>query len=459
MKKVFLILFLILILPVRAHAYIDPGSGGYLVGSVFPMIAGFFAMFFALFLHFFRHTLKNFFRNLWNKRRQVLIVLLILGVLGLGFFLVKKFVLDRAKFDESLSGAHMYDASAVADGYNLFEGKLIDMQGKTVKEWKSISLGVIDKNGDYYAQKSFEAPVWGRYTWDDKVVWEKSFPIHHEILLTPRDTIMTFTKEVRTYQGRPVEFDVILELDKNGNELQRFSFWDHLKEFQQYHKKLELDQPPTFMIPESHRKDKSIWGGNYDYYHLNSLSLIGPNALEKAHPAFRSGNWLISFRHGSMVFILDQDTKKVLWRAIYDQVPDRLEGPHAPWMLPDGNILLFDNGRYRGWSRIVELEPATLKIAWEYRDKGFYTLSQGYVQELANGNMLVTEAEEGRVFELTRDKRIAWEYYHPEKQNEKNSTDEKKWGLRQEIYRMTRYPKTMIDHLLHAPAASQAGAL
>ncbi len=454
MKKVFFLLFGVLCLPARAHAYIDPGSGGYLVGSILPMIAGFVAMFFAFFIHFFRHTLWNFFKNFRNKRRWLLILLLALGVSGLGYFLVMKFVIERAYFDASLSGAHMYDAAAAEDGYNLFEGKLIDMQGKIVKEWKQLSLGVIDKNGDYYAQQSFEAPVWGRYAWNGRVIWEKNFPIHHEILFTPRDTIMTFTKEVHTYQGRPVEFDVILELDKDGNELQRFSFWDHLKEFQQYHKKLELDQPPTFMIPESHRKDKSIWGGNYDYYHLNSLSLISSNALEKVHPAFRPGNWLISFRHGSIVFILDQDTKEVLWRAIYDQVPDRLEGPHAPWLLPDGNILLFDNGRYRGWSRILELEPVTLKIAWEYRDKSFYTLSQGYVQELSNRNMLVTEAEKGRVFELTREKRIVWEYYHPDKQNKKNSTDKKKWGLRQEIYRMTRYPKAMIDQFLKDSAAS-----
>ncbi|MBF0490788.1 MAG: aryl-sulfate sulfotransferase, partial [Candidatus Omnitrophica bacterium] len=268
------------------------------------------------------------------------------------------------------------------------------------------------------------------------------------IVLTPKGTVITFTKEVHIYQGRDVEFDVILEFDKDGQLIKRFSLWDHLKEFQQFHKKLELDMPKTFVIPEEHREKKSVWGGSYDYYHLNSLSILPSNAREGTHPAFRAGNWLISFRHGSMVFILDQDTQQILWRAIYDQVPDRLEGPHAPQMLANGNILILDNGRYRKWSRIIELDPVTLKPVWEFKEQDFYTLSQGYVQRLPNDNMLVTEAENGYVFELTGDKKIVWEFYHPDQQNKTNSTDEKKWGLRQEIYRMTSYSKEEIDRLL-----------
>lgn len=390
---------------------------------------------------------------IFSRRKPQIIFTLLLVILfiafGAFFYLKKKASASAPLFDEKLSGVHMYDASRVEEGYNLFEGKLIDMQGKVVKQWSNIYLGVIDQNGDYYAQQSYEAPKWGRYTWDDKIIWEKHFPIHHEILLTPQNTVITFTKEVHTYQGRAVEFDVILEFDKDGNELQRYSFWEHLEEFQKYHKKLELDMPPTFIIPEDHRKDKSIWGGNYDYYHLNSLSVVPENVMQGTHPAFQPGNWVISFRHGSMIFILDRDTKKILWRAIDDQVKGRLEGPHAPSMLANGHILVLDNGRYRKWSRVIEINPIDLSVAWEYRADNFYTLSQGGVQKLSNGNMLVTQAEEGHAFELTPDKKVIWEFYHPEKQNKSNSMDEKKWGLRQEIYRMTRYPKKFIDQYLN----------
>jgi len=413
------------------------------------MIGGFFAVASAFLIHFFRNIIGKAIRIFWNKHRILSILIvgaaaLVTGVLAYRFF----YEPAVGKFNPSLSGAHIRDAAKVFPGYNLYEGKLMDLEGKLVKKWSSVNLGTLDTNGDYYAQKYFEAPVWGKYTWDDKVVWEKNFPIHHEILLTPKGTIITFTKEVHEYQGRNVEFDVILEFDTNGKELQAFSFWDHLKEFQKYHAKLELDMPPTFVIPETHRKTKSVWGGNYDYYHLNSLSIIPENSMAGKHAAFRPGNWLVAFRHGSIIFIMDQDTKKVLWRAVYTQVKDRLEGPHTPSMLPDGNILLFDNGRYRKWSRVLVIDPVTLKVVWEYRGKNFYTLSQGSVQRLPNGNLLVTEAEEGHVFEITPDKRKVWEFYHPEKQGDKDQAEKKKWGRRREIYRMTRYPKEMIDRVL-----------
>ncbi len=435
--------------PADAGAYIDPGSGGYLISSILTGIIAFFAFASAVVIHFFRSIIIKGVSFLWCRHRVFFLagILIVSGMFG--FFIFKALHMPSiVKFDRARSGVHSVDTSRVSPGYNLYEGKLMDNQGRVVKQWPSIYLGVIDKNGDYYAEKYFEAPLWGRYTWDGKVVWEKHFPIHHELLLTPQGTVMTFTKEVHRYNGRDVEFDVILEYDKDGNELQRYSLWDHLQEFQKYHKKLELDMPANIPMPQNHRMVKSVFGGHYDYYHLNSLSIVPPTPLQGRHPAFTPGNWLISLRHGSMVFILDKDSHKILWRAIDDQVKDRLEGPHAPSMIPNGNILLLDNGRYRKWSRLLELNPMTLKVVWEYRSEHFYSLSQGFVQKLSNQNMLVTEAEEGRVFELTPDNRIVWEFYNPDKQNEKNSTDKKKWGQRQEIYRMTRYPPNMIDPLL-----------
>ena len=49
----------------------------------------------------------------------------------------------------------------------------------------------------------------------------------------------------------------------------------------------------------------------------------------------------------------------------------------------------------------LKLILSSLDILWEYRAEGFYTLSQGYAQRLANGNTLVTESERGRAFEIT----------------------------------------------------------
>jgi uncharacterized membrane protein len=443
--------FLLLLNLNLISAYIDPGTGGYLATSLWSSLSFYAAIVFAALVAFFSRHLINPIKNFYREKKKlfhiILIILIIILVLAV-YYLIPK----TPKFNESLSGAHIYNSSRIFPGYGLYEGKLIDMNGNLIKKWNSTYIGVIDKNGDYYADKYYDAPIWGRYSWNDSLIWEMNLPIHHEILLTPENTVITFTKETHEYNGRKVEFDVILEFAKNGTLVDRWSTWDNLEYLHQFHKQLELDRPASYKIPDSNKLNNSIWGGDYDYYHLNSIALVPNNSLQGTHPAFNPGNWIISFRHGSMIFILDKNTKQVLWRAIYDQISGNLEGPHTPMMTSNGNIIVMDNGRYRGWSRIISINPATLNITWEYKTenpKDFFSLSQSSVQLLPNYNIFVTEAEKGRVFELTPDKKIVWEFYHPDRQNETNSNAKEKWGQRQEIYRMTKYDKLFIDDLMN----------
>jgi len=104
--------------------------------------------------------------------------------------------LEEPHFDEKLSGARAYDTDRVSPGYNLFDGRLIDIDGRVVKTWKERYLGVILPDGRYVAQEHYESKKWGMYTWDDKPVWEKDVSIHHDIVITPANTILTSTKEM-----------------------------------------------------------------------------------------------------------------------------------------------------------------------------------------------------------------------------------------------------------------------
>jgi len=329
------------------------------------------------------------------------------------------------------------------NGYTLVEGDLITNDGIIINSWPYWYLGSIDTNGDFYAQQHYESAIWGRYTWNGTKIWEIDMPIHHEILLEG-DRIYVLTKEVQQYNERNVEFDVIVELDKNGTILSNWSTWDHLEEIQEHHRELELDKPPTSDVEENTWKNTSIWGGNYDYYHMNAISLVPNNTMQTLHPAFNPGNYIISFRHGSMVFIIDKVSGQILWKAIFDQVEGNLEGPHSPKMLPDGSILIYDNGRYRGWTRLIKLNPVNLDVLWEYKNDDFFSYSQGFVQPLPNGNILVTESEKGHVFEINSRNQKVWEWWHPEMINE---TDHKAYGKRDEIYRATRYSKEFIDQI------------
>ena len=113
-------------------------------------------------------------------------------------------------------------------------------------------------------------------------------------------------------------------------------------------------------------------------------------------------------------------------------------------MLESGNILLFDNGLSRGWSRAIELDPLSGEIVWTYEAeprKSFYTVGRGSAQRLPNGNTLLAESGKGRAIEVTRDGDIVWEFNCP-------------YGVgpqsRASIVRMVHHPAERIDALLTA---------
>ena len=454
-QLILFILGLLFVMPL-GFAYIDPGTGGYLLQAMWQYVVAMFAFASAFVIHFFRFTLKNWFKKPAVKYGSISLSFLLIFI-GLVFWILPHMATtamqDVDDFDPDVVGVIYHNPELAYNGYSLYEGKLIDMDGNLVNEWtRGIYLGYIASDGYYYAQHCFECLTWGKYTWDGEVVWELDIPIHHEIIESPWGTIFTTGKTVHDYNGRNVEFDTILEFDTDGNLLREFSLWDNFQEFKKFHAPLELDKPRNALLADNTRKDvTSIWGGNYDYYHLNSISFVPLTPYYGMHPAFNPGNWIISFRHGSMVFILDNETQQIHWTGIHNQVPGTLDGQHTPFMLENGNIIIMDNGRGRGWSRVIELNPVTMQLEWEYvadPKEDFFTMSQGMAQPLTNGNFLITESEPGRVFEITRDGELVWDFYHPEAQGPHNSAVEELWGKRQQIYRMTRYSADFIEQFL-----------
>jgi len=92
-------------------------------------------------------------------------------------------------------------------------------------------------------------------------------------------------------------------------------------------------------------------------------------------------------------------------------------GQHAPTLLANGNVLIFDNGVHRlddamPYSRVIEVNPATNQIVWKYQDKpawNFFSPRMGLAQRLPNGNTLITESSFGRFFEVTSQGEIVWD--------------------------------------------------
>ena len=123
---------------------------------------------------------------------------------------------------------------------------------------------------------------------------------------------------------------------------------------------------------------------------------------------------MLSMRAVSALAVLDRVTGEVKWT---------MRGPflrqHDPDTLPDGTLLVFDNrsrnlAKSGGNSRIVRIDPLSMQPLWTYEGSQahpFFTNIQGKLQPLPNGNILVVEAEGGRIFEIEQPSgEIVWEF-------------------------------------------------
>ena len=92
---------------------------------------------------------------------------------------------------------------------------------------------------------------------------------------------------------------------------------------------------------------------------------------------------------------------------------------HDVQMLDNGNLLFFANGIYtplNPFSRVIELNPETGEEVWDYRGQPTWTFFSPNIsgaQRLWSGNPLICAGQMGRVFEVTPDQEIVWEYVSP----------------------------------------------
>jgi len=130
------------------------------------------------------------------------------------------------------------------------------------------------------------------------------------------------------------------------------------------------------------------------------------------------GNILTSFRRLDTVAIIDKQSGRFQWKWGRGELGHQ----HNPSPLGNGNVLIFDNSmhcaRHSGspGSRVVEVNSTTNRIEWSYETRPPWDFFSGHIsgaQRLANGNTLVCEGVQGRLFEVTREKEVVWEYVNP----------------------------------------------
>jgi hypothetical protein len=353
------------------------------------------------------------------------------------------------------SGVILYDKKLSFQGLNLYNSRdlttayLMDMSGNIVHSWTSrISehdgwhYVELFKNGDLLANVDEEA--WIKLGWNSDVKWVSHGRYHHDVAVAENQDIYTFARkdDLVFHYGLPLpilnECIVILSpegmvkreipLYKIVNKKFHFGISVSIKEILSIYRYI-LNVKNYKEILTQRQGGHFIFGEDtpFDIFHANSIEIIDRNI----DGLCKKGDLMISIRQLNLIAILDINKEEIVW----SWGPGVLLRQHHPTLLENGNILVFDNGEenIRRYSRILEVDPITKHIVWEYKahvPDDFFSPYQGGSQRLPNGNTLITNSYSGQVFEVTQDGRIVWDFYNPR--------IKKRSKKRAAIYRMMR---------------------
>ncbi len=332
------------------------------------------------------------------------------------------------------TGVTTYDPARTADGINVYcseardEVHFLNMKGEPVQILELPGKGSPSNEclPVHYGSRTFavlNAPEISLIDAASGVTWSRVGRFHHDIATGPRGELYTFEGRPRTLRHNGLEIEihdhVITILSPDGEPEREINLFD-----------LFGDQIPRWRLNSLVRllrgeaKIKATPGiieRRRDVFHPNSIEYI-----ETPPPGMEGADLLISLRSLDQIAFVDSKREKVIW----SWGAGSLDRQHHPTLLPNGNILVFDNGMLRGWSRVIELDPVREEVVWEYRAPGFFSAGRGGAELLPNGNVLITESGRGRVFEITREGDLVWEFLNP--------IFDHATGERATIYRMFR---------------------
>ncbi len=151
----------------------------------------------------------------------------------------------QKKLSSELSDVVIYDPDIAYNGYNLYcsrtssDAFLIDMRGQVVNQWSNphVLKGIWDyaillENGDLVVLNKFNELI--RLDWDSQLIWQKKIAVHHDIAVAPDSTFYVIVREIKGHRGLRVRFPVIVHLDHNGGEIDRWSTYDQLNEINSF---------------------------------------------------------------------------------------------------------------------------------------------------------------------------------------------------------------------------------
>ncbi len=321
---------------------------------------------------------------------------------------------------DTRTGIIQYDKDRATPGYTLFTPLgltstfLVDMNGKVVHEWKlPADVGnyayLLDNGNLLVAIRTQDGPkglpAKGghliEYDWDGNIVWEHvDSTQHHDFRRLPNGNtvylgwkLLSDEQAARLPGGLPgtehedgIYADTIREVTPAGEIVWEWFAGDNM----------DMEKFPLHPgVPRD------------EYGHGNTIAPTN------------DGNFILNQRHTGTMCIIDKATKEIVWSLTDYEYGQQ----HDVQMLENGNILFFANGSwpvtYLGpetGSRVVEIDPETNKEVWSYAGdppRSFFSWFISGAQRLASGNTLICEGLWGRLFEVTPEGDIVWDYVSP----------------------------------------------
>lgn len=346
----------------------------------------------------------------------------------------------------------VYNEQASFNGLNLYlsayasAANLIDMRGNVLHQWTydkaTHGAGLVNAsdgqewhmahvypNGDIIFLQHLQGLL--KLDKDSKLIWARSPGlVHHDMDVREDGAIFVLTRRATVMpeisRNTPIMNDSITHLDKDGQIVRIVSILDCLKNAREHE-----------LLAEIRRNVKRDRG---DILHTNSIEMLD-GSISARVSEFQKGRLLISCRSIDSILVIDLDQEKVVWK-----MKGKFKYQHSPSVLENGNLLIFDNNRRSGKSAVREIDPANGMEHWVYtgtEENPFFCYQNGRSKRLPNGNTLIVESTFGRIFEVTPDKEIVWEFWNPVRAGENGEYIGR-------VYECLRYPVEYFGDWLNA---------
>jgi len=365
------------------------------------------------------------------------------------------------------TGVTIYDPEKAHNCFVSYDGRdghayLIDMNGNEVKVWpyNAMPAEILDpavvneKRGHTILQgerHSFFNETLLELDWDENVVWqwgEKSpggavKQSHDYARLANGNTLVLarVPHVVPSISDEPISDQAFYEVTPEGDIAWQWLSSDHIDEIGFTPEQREL------MLSNRMRPRRT------GYLALNNMSPLGSNKwFDAGDERFHPDNIMTCSRDGNFVAIIAKSTGAIVWQmgpslpGSYDfskksfigEFPrpvDSTSGQHDAHIIPKGlpgagNVLIYDNQGSGGFppvylelfqgSRVIEVDPMTMEIVWQFDGLAsgeqfwmFMSFHMSSARRLPNGNTLICEGDYGRLFQVTAEGEIVWEYVNP----------------------------------------------